>query len=206
MIPHFTFQPSHVSETNLMSNLTLQSIQMQSQQLVSSSAPMSPAINQVSSSCSSSYSCNDDSVLCTEPRSLNMAPNANIKIEDQDTVWNCVSPSLDNCADDIISLFGHSIDGASLTMDDLNDLLVESDAPIHSSSDGTNMYFSKTQLSYPETVQWNCGGVSVVSDEEEEMNNNSNALASVDTENVNDMDLFNCEITDDMISLFDTGL
>jgi len=45
-----------------------------------------------------------------------------VQVVDQSMVWNCVSPTFTDCADDIISLFG-DLDGASLSTGDWDDLL-----------------------------------------------------------------------------------
>jgi hypothetical protein len=61
----------------------------------------------------------NDQDMDLNPRCIDMSHD--MLISDTDTLRQSMAPDLNNCADDIISLFGN-IDGASLTKDDLHDL------------------------------------------------------------------------------------
>ena len=108
-------------------------------------------------------------------------------------------------SDDVMPLFDHDIDGASLTMDDLQDLWIESDMPnaVPSSDVAPDTACSS---SYPQTIQFpSCGAASIVSEDDDEFESHSNAnLMSLD-DFPDDFNLFYNDVTDDIISLLGTG-
>jgi hypothetical protein len=115
-----------------------------------------------------------------------------------------MAPVFNNdCADDVISLFGNNVDGASLTKDDLNDLfgatdeILDSDLAYHSAGDDCITVVSQSssgnqcRSSYSSQGSDNHSGDNYYTDE---------GTCLLDT----DMDLIHNddEFTDDIISLF----
>ena len=118
-------------------------------------------------------------------------------ISDTDTLRQSMAPAFNkNCADDIISLFGN-IDGASLTKDDLHDLL-GGDADSLNSDDYTIVSQSYSGSQSPTSYTQG-------SDNHSGDNYTDDSSCLLDT----DLDLIlntcNDEFTHDNISLFDTS-
>jgi hypothetical protein len=157
----------------------------------------------------SHHSSPSNHICCDSYRPRSMNENR-VQVVDQSMVWNCVSPTFLDCADDIISLFG-DLDGASLSTGDWDDLLNGTRYnPVEGSECGSPhppmiVYKHERQYVDDATIVSQSSDSSVSSDSS---NHNrffdTPLVMPIKPEFDHDNDLLDGELSDNIISLFGT--